>query len=64
VWYLKQHGWIEVLDTGQYAITVAGIDKIGGRELSLPADRLLGTGQAVSRDQAGAPRLEGTPVGD
>jgi curved DNA-binding protein len=42
LWYLKQHGWIEIMDSGQIAITVEGIDKLGSRELSLPSNRLLG----------------------
>jgi curved DNA-binding protein CbpA len=41
LWYLKQHGWIEILDNGQFAITVAGIDKLADQELALPEDRLL-----------------------
>jgi curved DNA-binding protein CbpA len=41
LWYMRQRGWIQVLDTGQLAITVDGIDKLGSRELSLPDDRLL-----------------------
>jgi curved DNA-binding protein CbpA len=41
LWYLKQRGWIETLDTGQRAITVDGIDKISAEDLSLPDDRLL-----------------------
>ena len=41
IWYLKARGWIEILDTGQYAITVHGIDKVTSREFELPADRLL-----------------------
>lgn len=28
IWYLKQRGAIEVLDTGQFAITVTGIDQL------------------------------------
>jgi curved DNA-binding protein len=62
MWYLKQHGWIEVLDTGQFAITVQGIDRLGSRELSLPADRLLGTSSiagtnAPVEENAEPPRL-------
>lgn len=58
MWYLKQHGWIEVLDTGQFAITVQGIDRLGSRELSLPADRLLGTSSnAPAEEDAEPPRL-------
>jgi hypothetical protein len=41
MWYLRQHGWIEVLDSGQYAISVEGIDKLGDKQLTLPPDRLL-----------------------
>ena len=41
LWYLKQRGWIETLDTGHRAITVDGIDKISAEDLSLPDDRLL-----------------------
>jgi len=41
LWYLRQRGWIETLDTGQMAITVEGIDKLSNQELSLPSDRLL-----------------------
>ena len=28
IWYLKENGWIQRLDNGQYAITVAGVDKL------------------------------------
>lgn len=28
IWYLKENGWIERMDNGQYAITVAGVDKL------------------------------------
>src|SRR5262245_3028844 len=41
LWYLKARGWIERLDTGQYAITVDGIDKVTSREFEMRADRLL-----------------------
>lgn len=41
IWYLKQRGYIEVLESGLTAITVDGIDKLGSKELSLPADRLI-----------------------
>jgi len=41
IWYLKRRGWIEVLHSGQLAITVEGIDKISSQELSLPDNRLL-----------------------
>jgi curved DNA-binding protein CbpA len=41
LWYVKQHGWIEVLDSGQIAITIAGIDKLSNSDLELRKDRLL-----------------------
>jgi hypothetical protein len=40
-WYLKKKGWIEVLDSGQYAITIDGIDMVSREDLSIPDDRLL-----------------------
>jgi curved DNA-binding protein CbpA len=49
LWYMRQRGWIQVLDTGQLAITVDGIDKLGSRELSLPNDRLLPESSLSSR---------------
>ena len=41
LWYIKQHGWIEILDSGQIAITVEGIDKLADKDLALREDRLL-----------------------
>ena len=44
IWYLKARGWIETLDTGQFAITVEGIDKltsVEGAMPTMPMDRLL-----------------------
>lgn len=43
-WYLKKKGWIEVLDSGQYAITVDGIDTIQAEHMAVPDDRLLEEG--------------------
>ncbi|MEO7192595.1 MAG: J domain-containing protein [Vicinamibacterales bacterium] len=48
LWYLRQRGWIETLDTGQMAITVEGIDKLSGQDLSLPADRLIAETSATA----------------
>jgi len=41
VWYLKKRSLIEVLDTGELAITVDGVDAVNTNALSLPANRLL-----------------------
>lgn len=56
LWYLKQRGWIEVLDNGQLAITVSGIDRLGSRDLQIPEDRLL--------PAAGVPRADANPTAD
>jgi curved DNA-binding protein len=41
IWYLKQRGWVERLDSGLLAITADGVDKLGTEDLALPANRLL-----------------------
>jgi curved DNA-binding protein CbpA len=43
-WYLKRKGWIEVLDSGQYAITVEGIDSLMTADRPLRDDRLIARG--------------------
>lgn len=53
IWYLKARGWVETLDTGQFAITVEGIDKLTSRDLDVPLDRLLPEGALTAdRDEA------------
>ena len=51
LWYVKQHGWIEVLDSGQIAITIAGIDKLSNQDLELRKDRLL-PASSLSSDES------------
>jgi curved DNA-binding protein len=41
LWYMKQHRWIEVLDTGQIAITVDGIDRLADKDVALRPHHLL-----------------------
>jgi len=41
LWYLKQRGYIEILDNGLMAISVDGIDELGSGALTLPANRLI-----------------------
>lgn len=41
IWYLKQRGWIERLESGLFAITADGVDRVVSEDLSLPANRLL-----------------------
>ena len=47
LWYLKERGWIQILDSGQLAITVEGIDKLSTKDLALPKDRLLAESSLV-----------------
>jgi curved DNA-binding protein len=49
VWYMKQHGWIEVLDNGLVAITVTGIDKLLDKDLALREDRLIAEQSSTAR---------------
>lgn len=51
LWYVKQHGWIEILDSGQIAITIAGIDKLSNQDLELRRDRLL-PASSLSTDES------------
>jgi len=41
IWYLKEKGWILRTDTGGYAITADGVDKMAKNDLMLRKDRLL-----------------------
>lgn len=63
IWYLKRRGLIEVINNGQLAITVDGIDKLASETLSLPANRLLNapSGTAPASD-APAKDEEGRPA--
>ena len=57
LWYLKQRGWIERLDSGLLAITADGVDKLGTEDLALPANRLLMEGsQTGHHGPSGADR--------
>ena len=59
LWYLKEHGWVTVQDNGQYAITVAGVDKITSREFEMPKRRLL---KESSQAEAQEPLRPSRPV--
>ena len=59
LWYMKQHGWIETLDTGQVAITIEGIDRLADKDLALREDRLLdesSLGRSSHSDSPAGPR--------
>lgn len=63
LWYLKQKGWIERLESGLLAITADGVDKLGNEDLALPADRLLPRSSltADAADRPGGPILLAQP---
>jgi len=41
IWYLKEKGWIQRLETGEFAITANGVDEVIGNDLLLRKDHLL-----------------------
>lgn len=49
LWYLRQKGWVERLETGMLAITVDGVDRIHHENLVLRRDRLLAERSAEAR---------------
>jgi curved DNA-binding protein len=50
LWYLKEKGWILRTDSGGYAITADGVDKMAKNDLLLRKDRLLpGIGETSER---------------
>jgi hypothetical protein len=58
IWYLKEKGWIERTETGEFAITAEGIDWATEQDILLRKDRLLPRGRECScsnesKDSAG-----------
>src|SRR5262245_17456731 len=49
LWYLREKGWVERLETGMMAITVDGVDRIHHENLVLRRDRLLSERSASAR---------------
>jgi hypothetical protein len=49
MWYLKNKGWVERLDTGYLAITVQGVDQVEQSQLLIMPDHLL-EAQSHARD--------------
>jgi curved DNA-binding protein CbpA len=41
IWYLREKGWVQRIETGQLAISANGVDSIEMSRLRLPAERLL-----------------------
>lgn len=57
IWYMRQKGWIKVMDSGQYGITVEGIDKLSDRDIALRDDRLLPESSLSRRGNGQAERI-------
>jgi curved DNA-binding protein CbpA len=48
MWYLKEKGWVERTETGQFAITASGVEQIEQGRLRVGKDRMLMTGRDAS----------------
>jgi len=61
LWYLREKGWIQRLETGQIAITALGVDQID--QVRLGPDRLIENRSAMdsSRGESNAPPSNGKP---
>lgn len=55
LWYLKNKGWVERLDTGYLAITAIGVDQVEQGQLRIRPDHLI---------EAPGPACEGAGVGE
>ncbi len=59
MWYLRENGWVERLDNGQWAITAGGVDRVRREGTRSPDPHLLPRGPVVSE----APDSEPVPGG-
>ena len=60
IWYLREKGWVQRIESGQLAISATGVDSIESSRLRLPADHLLAT-RGVSRPPDEGEQPEATP---
>lgn len=60
--YLKQRGLIERLESGYFAITADGVDKLGQDDLMLPSNRLLSDSSRPDGTAAAAGDAPPTPI--
>jgi curved DNA-binding protein CbpA len=64
-WYLKEKGWIRLTDSGQYAITVEGVDVAISDGLNVGPDHMIATNsqsdekQGAEGESAGKERRDG-----
>jgi curved DNA-binding protein CbpA len=59
LWYLREKGWTQRLDTGQIAITAEGVDQVEQANGPVPANRLLedssGSSTAATAEASASP---------
>jgi len=61
IWYLKEKGWIQRLESGQFAITASGVDQVEKGRLRLNPDRLL-TAYGSNMEKDGSEPVRSFPV--
>jgi curved DNA-binding protein CbpA len=67
IWYLREKGWIQRLDSGMLAITALGVDQVEKDRLRLNPDRLLtaqGSHQEKDEGKADSEPVRSFPVPD
>jgi len=65
IWYLKEKGWIQRLENGQFALTARGVDEVEKSRLRLSSDRLLTAHNSDSErdeEQADSEPLRSFPI--
>ena len=60
IWYLKEKGWIQRVDTGGYAITASGVEVVEENDLILGNDRLLTDQSGLSKSNDGSEKSQCT----
>jgi len=54
IWYLKEKGWVQRIETGELAITASGVDAVIENEILLRKDRLLPSPEEISSNRGEA----------
>ncbi len=64
IWYLKEKGWIQRTDSGEYAITASGVDKIVKNDSFSKKDRLLpeSTEFSTNKEEVNNLSMAGAPT--
>ena len=60
LWYLKEKGWVERLETGHLAITALGVDQVEQGRLRLRNDHMLTAGGVTFEGAEGQTTLSGS----